>query len=62
MAGTGASFHKASTFLASKSRLDADTMIKMKAKGKRFIKGYYSTLERERMMGLPDGYIGKAGK
>jgi hypothetical protein len=37
-------------------------MLKMKAKGRnQYIKGYYSVLERERMLGFPDGYVKKAG-
>jgi hypothetical protein len=62
MAGTSERFDKANTFLASKMRLDSDSMLKMKAKGrKRYIKGYYSVLERERMLGFPDGYVKNAG-
>ena len=53
---------KALTFMASKSRLDDKRMVKVKRRedGK-FEVGHFSALDRERMLGFPEGYVSGAG-
>lgn len=54
---------KANTFMASLGRLDDGRMLKVKElDGNEHVAGTYSTLERERMLGFPEGYVGNAGK
>jgi hypothetical protein len=53
---------KANTFMASKVRIDDDRMIKVKRKGDGYYIDKYSVSERERMLGLPIGYVSKAVK
>jgi hypothetical protein len=51
---------KANAFLASSSRIDDDRMLKYKisdAANKKFLRVTYSVGEREKMMGLPIGYV-----
>lgn len=53
---------KVLTFLASKGRINDDRMIKVKPlPNDKFEKGHFSALERERMMGFPEGYVQGAG-
>lgn len=57
-------FAKVATFLASKGRLDDEPrMIRIKPlpNGK-YEKSYFSALERERMLGFPEGYVQHGGK
>ena len=59
---TQGKLNKTNTFLASKARLDDDRMLKMKKRGdNQFLKGHFSVLERERMLGFPEGYVQEAG-
>ena len=53
---------KTNTFMASKARIDDDRMMKVRKVGKKYEVGTYSVCERERMLGLPVGYVGKAVK
>ena len=49
--------------MASKGRIDDMRMTKIKeTKDGKFIKSSYSVLEREKMMGLPIGYVSKPMK
>lgn len=50
---------KVNTFLASKGRInDEPRMVKVKPlESGRYEKGYFSSLERERMLGFPEGYV-----
>jgi len=48
---------KVNTFLASKGRIDADAMLKLKQEGNHLIEGRFSALERERMLGFKDSYV-----
>lgn len=53
---------KVLTFLASKVRINDDRMEKVKPLGgNNYEKGYFSALERERMLGFPEDYAKGAG-
>lgn len=56
--GEGPEFEKANTFLASKGRIDDSRMLKKNRNTRE--KGYLSVLERERMLGFPEGYVERA--
>eukprot|EP00594_Rhizosolenia_setigera_P011972 CAMPEP_0178972502 /NCGR_PEP_ID=MMETSP0789-20121207/21061_1 /TAXON_ID=3005 /ORGANISM="Rhizosolenia setigera, Strain CCMP 1694" /LENGTH=200 /DNA_ID=CAMNT_0020659981 /DNA_START=566 /DNA_END=1168 /DNA_ORIENTATION=- len=52
---------KANTFMASKSRIDDNRMIKLKCgSNDKYYKEYYSVRDRELMLGFPEGYVEKA--
>ncbi len=53
---------KANTFMASKVRIDDDRMIKVREVGDKWVIDKYSVSERERMSGLPVGYVRMALK
>ena len=53
---------KANAFLASLSRIDDDRMMKYKPEEKKYHLETYSISERERMMGLPVGYVKDPGE
>ena len=54
-------YDKANTFMASSSRIDDERMYKIRPTGgSRYECAYYSTLERERMLGYPEGYVSGA--
>ena len=54
-------YDKANTFMASSSRIDDERMYKIRPTGGgRYECAYYSTLERERMLGYPEGYVSGA--
>lgn len=54
---------KANTFMASLARLDDGRMLKVKEiDANQYVASSYSVLERERMLGFPEGYVGNAGK
>ena len=53
---------KANTFMASKGRINDERMVKTRPIGNtRYEKGHFSALERERMLGFPEGYVQGAG-
>ena len=52
----------ANAFLASLSRIDDDRMMKYKPEEKKYHLETYSISERERMMGLPVGYVKDPGE
>lgn len=52
---------KANTLLAATSRIDDDRMMKVQQEGDFTTMHTYSVRERERMLGLPDGYVENAG-
>ncbi len=55
---------KANTFLASLSKIDDDRMLKYSSgdSGDQIKEDHYSVREREKMMGLPPGYVSKPVK
>jgi len=53
---------KANTFMASKVRIDDARMIKVREVGDEWVTDTYSVSERERMSGLPVGYVRMALK
>jgi hypothetical protein len=59
--GTEQNFAKVNDFLAAKSKIDDDRMLKAQKLDGDTIKGTFSVLERERMLGFPKGYVGGAG-
>lgn len=61
--GRSETWSKANTLMASKSRLDDDRMLVFKRceDPDEFEERTFTVTERERMMGLPDGYVSKPG-
>lgn len=53
---------KANTFMASKSRINDDRMMRVRPEGSKYVADKFSVLERERMLGFPDGYVSEACK
>lgn len=53
---------KANTFMASTGRIDDDRMITAQQEGQKYVLNTYSVKDREKMIGLPPGYIQTAMK
>lgn len=63
MPSAAVNFYKANTFMASQGRLDDARMLKVKeVDGNDYVAGTFSVLERERMLGYPEGYVENAGE